>query len=247
MYIVTLPMFKKRPRNHHEHKLQKNHLTNKKHFYFTGGVTMFQRHERHMLQLDDVGIISTTTADEAYQMSKLIADLPGLCPADLGRRPNITDGCAGCGGNAISFTFSGLYQNVSAIEVDSKRANLLTHNINMTKSIRLCDTNIKIICASYTDVMTTINQDVVFLDPPWGGKSYKEVKELSITLDKYTLDEIVIRLHEQCAISGLKYIVLKIPFNFDLDDMKSKIDTHMPSKVNVLHRFPMFNLLYIKI
>lgn len=65
---------------------------------------------------------------------------------------------------------------------------------------------------SYLDVMEGLVQDVVFLDPPWGGMGYVEGDKLDLGLGGVPLAEICERLKSRC-----RYIALKLPLNFNLE------------------------------
>jgi predicted RNA methylase len=43
---------------------------------------------------------------------------------------------------------------------------------------------------SYVDVMYTIQQDLVFIDPPWGGPNYKHEENLTLLLDDINVLDI---------------------------------------------------------
>jgi 16S rRNA G966 N2-methylase RsmD len=58
-----------------------------------------------------------------------------------------------------------------------------------------------------------LNYDLIFLDPPWGGPSYKFKKKLRIEMNNKSLAEISKTLKE-----NNKIIVWKLPYNYDLSD-----------------------------
>lgn len=223
-------------------------------WYFTGGVTRFSRQERNKLQIDDVGAFSTTHADDAKIMSELIADLPGLSERDLGRKPDITDGCACCGGNAISFVCCGLFRKVIGVEVEALRAGMLRHNVHFAKSKCHLDVETEVLCGSYLDLLASLKQDVVFLDPPWGGVHYRKEKCVSLHLSGRHLADIVADLYKSAGANGTKYVVLKVPRNFNIADMRKRLGEAVPDfrsqpeekRVQLLKRFKKIHTYYVE-
>ena len=108
---------------------------------------------------------------------------------------------------------------------------------------------------SFISLIDKIKQDIIFIDPPWGGPNYKEIKKLRIELpindnkqigtekDNLMEDESLsknienkktdenketsISLEDICLIilkqKYAKMIALKLPVNYDMDFLKSKI------------------------
>ena len=196
----------------------------KKDWYFTGGVTEFDEDEREFLRMDEVGLFSTTNADDAATMSWAIASLPGLSMHDLSRLPVITDGCACCGGNTISFACCGKFEKVNAVELDETRCNeFLNANVLVTKGFRPSMSETNVMCGSYLDLMFKLRQDVVFLDPPWGGPDYNKHTQLSLFLGDRNVADVVVDLFHNRHVSGTRYVVIKTCHNFALDEMREKL------------------------
>lgn len=223
----------------------------KKDWYFQKGVTSFSKQERRNLQMDKVGMFSTTHAKHAQEMSDLIAFLPGMSKEILGRAPTITDACSGCGGNTISFAFCGHFAHVTAVESNARRTKILTHNMSFANKVRSSQTNVRILCDSYLNVMTMIVQDVIFLDPPWGGVQYKKERKIILYLDKIHIARVVSEIFNNANVNQTKFIVLKVPLNFDISDMRKQlVDTENESEtltVDLLKKFKKFDLLCIRL
>lgn len=221
--------------------------------YFRDGVTLFSEDERKQLKLDKVAMFSTTSAQNAKKMSELISNLPGLCEESLGRKPEITDSCAGCGGNMISLIFSGRFRKVTGVEIDRQRAHFLRQNIQFAFTVRNSETQHAVFHDSYLNQITMLQQDVVFLDPPWGGVKYKNKKKISLHLNNVHIAFIVIDLFRNAHINNTKYIVLKVPLNFDIGDMCQTLGSAdyafslQPEQehVKLMQRFKKYNILCI--
>jgi hypothetical protein len=96
---------------------------------------------------------------------------------------------------------------------------MLQHNLGVLKK-----TNIACIHASYLVVIEFLRQDVVFIDPPWGGPEYKDLAKVDLFLDDIPLYDVCRMLY------GLaKVVVLKVPTNFDTE----KFAQHVPGIVTV--------------
>ena len=118
----------------------------------------------------------------------------------------ITDATAGVGGNSLSFASK--FAHVNSVELDSLRAGYLKSNAD-TYNFK----NITVYNNDYTKIYTELKQDVVFMDPPWGGSDYKTKKNLQFRLGDIRIENLCNKLLEK---NLAKYVVLKLPFNYDM-------------------------------
>ncbi|CAF4046986.1 unnamed protein product [Adineta steineri] len=162
---------------------------------------------RKQIQLDKVAQYSTTDMRTADKISEFIANLNGL-EKD---RTVITDGTACVGGNTSSFCKK--FKHVQAIELNETRYNMLKNNLKILKYEN-------VICyhGDYLEYLPKLQQDVVFLDPPWGGPNYKDQVEVELFIGR-------VPLHEVCEQLKLrtKYIVIKAPQNFNCRKFQEKV------------------------
>ncbi|MFC7337886.1 methyltransferase domain-containing protein [Haloferula chungangensis] len=112
-------------------------------------------------RVDAEGRYSLTPEALAYEMGKRAQ----------GRR--VIDACAGVGGNAIGFARAGC--EVTAIEIDSGRLAMARHN---AKVYGVAD-RIRFHCGDACEVVSDLEADLLFVDPPWGEKYDKQ----RVTLD----------------------------------------------------------------
>ena len=151
---------------------------------------------RNQLLLDDEALYSTT---DQLTAEKITQDILKYVPSTA----TITDATACIGGSAHSFaqTFTKVY----AIEIDPTRFTYLQNNVNV-----LSDANVVCVHGDALQECVRIKQDVIFIDPPWGGPEYKNRDRVSLFLSH-------IPLHEVCKTLSkhTKYIVIKVPTNFD--------------------------------
>jgi 16S rRNA G966 N2-methylase RsmD len=119
----------------------------------------------------------------------------------------ITDATANAGGNTINFALNNL--NVNSIELSINEYYRLKNNIDLYKNFTK---NVKVFNADCLDLIYNkkIYQDIIYFDPPWGGPSYKNYKNLGLSLDDKDIVDHIDNLLENkyCSL-----IVLKGPYN----------------------------------
>ena len=178
------------------------------------------------LRIDEVGLYSISTPKNASIISQLIKK-------NINYQDNIiiTDAMAGVGGNTISF--SSYFYIVNSIEIDNIRFEYLVSNIQLYNK-----ENILCLKGNFLDYISKMYQDIIFLDPPWGGKNYKEHEIIKIKIDDKTLEEICIYIIENKVCN---VIALKLPLNYDLEEIK-KIKQEL-----IIEKLEKMILLIIKI
>lgn len=162
---------------------------------------------RNMIQIDDVGLYSVTDMRTADQISDFISRLDGLKKDDI----VITDATSCTGGN--TFSFSKKFKTVHAVELDSNRFTMLRHNLDVLKC-----TNVHFYHENYVLLINRLEQDVVFLDPPWGGPSYKDQEKVDLYLGDVPLHQVCEDLKTKA-----KYVIIKAPLNLNYEKFQSNI------------------------
>jgi len=159
------------------------------------------KEKRDNLKIDPIGLYSISTPKNAEIITGYIKKYY--------KNSNVvvTDAMAGVGGNTLSFA-SALY-HVNAIELDESRSFFLISNLSLYKQ-----NNVLCINADYFTIMHRLKQDIIFLDPPWGGKSYKDSESMTIQIGERTLESICDEIYENKLCSML---LLKLPLNYDID------------------------------
>jgi 16S rRNA G966 N2-methylase RsmD len=159
------------------------------------------------LKCDEEGLYSITHPKEADLISEAIIEI-------VGNNIHIVDMTAGCGGNMISFIK--YFSRVTGIEIDKTRFKLLKENLSKYEY-----NNYELICGDSTSNYSNSNNynyyDVYFIDPPWGGPEYKKQSNIELHLSNYKLEEFILTLPKD------KLIVLKLPFNYNIDGFKNNI------------------------
>ena len=138
------------------------------------------------LMSDEVGRYSISLPKDAEIITSLIEYHINKLEL-LSQNLIITDSTAGIGGNTISF--SKTFKNVNSIEIEKKRFGFLKNNINYYNL-----NNVNLLNCDYLNILENMIQDIVFMDPPWGGRGYKKKSSLTLKLSGVPLDEICIKL-----------------------------------------------------
>lgn len=118
----------------------------------------------------------------------------------------ITDATSCMGGDLISF--SRVVKNVNGVEINKENFDLLCENCKIFN----CK-NVKLYNEDYLSVYKKLYQDVLYIDPQWGGPNYKEKNEIFLFLGKYKLEDFLDKLIDEKIT---KYIFVKIPLNASL-------------------------------
>lgn len=151
---------------------------------------------------------------------------------------NITifDGTAGVGGDTIIFGHN--FKKVISCEINKNRFNMLKNNMRVYSLTNVITHN-----ESFLDIIYDIDEqiDIIYLDPPWGGKNYKNIHDIRIKLNnkgtEKDIEDIILDFLDPklTNISNtLKMIVLKLPNNYDIQYMHDKIKTKSTIKTQML-------------
>lgn len=129
------------------------------------------------------------------------------------KRITITDGTAHVGG--ASLNFASYFNKVNSVEIDKFHCNILKNNINIYKLNKKID----VYCDDYLNIMTKLNQDVIFFDPPWGGNRYKKNILMDLYMSKSNLINIINKLinHNKTKKDKTSLIVFKVPRNYNIN------------------------------
>jgi 16S rRNA G966 N2-methylase RsmD len=176
-----------------------------------GGTNEFFPDQNEKILIDDVGKYSISKPYAVEKITNIIKK--NINPTNL----TITDGFACIGGDTLGF--SQIFKNVNSNELDEKRFDYLKHNMDIFKR-----SNITFYNRDYFELVKELKQDVIYLDPPWGGIDYKNVEKMKIVIGEKKLEDLCrIIINEKLC----KLLILKLPFNYDLDELKSFSKTRL--------------------
>jgi 16S rRNA G966 N2-methylase RsmD len=156
-------------------------------------------------------------ADTAYSSSQ-VEGAEFICRVIARYAPQsstVTDCTANAGSDSIQL--SRVFAHVNAIEKASDAYKALSHNVALYTR-----RNITVYHGSCLSLLSTIKQDVIYIDAPWGGPSYKKESLVTLKLDGIDL-YTVYNLYKSHA----KLFVFKVPRNYDLNAFKSLSTTHI--------------------
>ena len=173
--------------------------------------TFLVRLDIRQRNMDRVGAYSRTRRKAADSITQILAESVRVY---LGTTPShVVDCLAGVGGNTVSFADT--FRWVTAIEYNDRRfrilaqhtarlPNVIRHRVDLRRMIRICGRKSR----------------VFFLDPPWGGQSYKATAALHLSVGTTPLTDIVRQLWAGGAHSP-KLVAVKVPANFALDHFRA--------------------------
>ncbi len=174
-------------------------------YYFDKNDILYvEKYKKSHLKITDKGLYSITKPLDAQWISEqILKEFNGL------KINTIIDGTAGVGGNVISF--AKYFKNVIGIELNKIHYQVLKENIGLLdlKNVQLHNDNI----LTYYEYIEECDKSIFFIDPPWGGRKYKNFKNFVLKLGKYYIYEFIELLYK----NGFKYIVLKAPLNLNVN------------------------------
>lgn len=135
-------------------------------------------------------------------------------PSHLHEPLVLTETCACAGGNTLSFARH--FQHVHAIEMDPARAEDLSHNLQVV-GLRQ---NVTIHQQDCLRVLPSLQQDVIFCDPPWGGPNYRDsgMSCQELMLGDMALTDLCWQLKSQCRL-----LLLRVPMEYPIDQLASRM------------------------
>lgn len=154
---------------------------------------------RENIKYDEESLYSVT---DQITANKITRDLVKYVPKTSAA---ILDATACIGGNTISFADT--YEHVYACEMNHVRAAFLRDNLALL-GIRNYTLHVGD-CLEYIRGSGLI-YDLIFLDPPWGGRGYKAEKSIHLYLSGRNLADVI----PDIAPSA-RYIAIKTPVNFN--------------------------------
>lgn len=161
---------------------------------------------RALLMLDEEAFYSTTDQLTANKIAKILVRI-------VSPTATVTDATACIGGATLAF--ANVFSRVNAIEIDRTRYDYLCHNmfiLGHTDKVRCMHGDAIRICQD-------LQQDVIFLDPPWGGPEYKSMDRVSLFLSGMPLADVCRKLSH-----ATRYIAIKVPTNFDEAGFRSSVE-----------------------
>lgn len=158
------------------------------------------------IKYDDIALYSITPHFYAEKITRLIKkNYKNKQPKEL----VISDFCACIGGN--TFNFIKYFKKVNCVELDKKRFEYLEYNLSLYKDYK----NYDLFNDDCLNVCKKIKQDIIFIDPPWNGKDYKNKEKIDLFLGNKNSYQLCNYFMKYCNM-----LVFKIPNNFDIEKIE---------------------------
>lgn len=201
-------------------------------------------HKYKLLKIDSDSICCISKPQEAQiccefiieNMDKISIDRidnwSHISNAERALKMIITDITAGVGGNTLCF--AKYFKYVNAIEIVFPRYMMLLNNIKVYEILNINSYNGDSIPFILNDnkilqdpepqisnnIFGGINQDIVFCDPPWGGKGYKLKTNIKLTINNISIELLANELLEK---NKCQMVVYKLPNNYDMEFFRINI------------------------
>ncbi|XP_020091087.1 trimethylguanosine synthase-like [Ananas comosus] len=186
----------KRRRRRRNPNAERNPATAK---YWRGRYRLFSRYDAG-IRMDEEGWFSVTP--EPIAAAAHAARAPPLAV--------VVDAFAGVGGNAIQFAARGCY--VVAVEIDPRKVKYARHNAK----IYGVEDRIDFVIGDFFRLAPSLKGDVVFLSPPWGGPSYREIQNFTLDMLKPKDGFSVF----QAAQKITPNVIMFLPRNVDINQVE---------------------------
>ena len=180
----------------------------------------------HLIKINYDSYFSITNSHDANNTSRYIYKIFNT------KNITITDATANIGGNAVSFCLN-KFKFINVVEINKTCSEYLLNNLKCYNV-----NNYNIYNEDYINIYKDLKQDVIFLDPPWGGSNYKLEKEIDLYLSKINIIDII---YELFSINKIKLAVIKVPFNYNKKYMNDKLDEYHIT----IHKFRKYEVIYI--
>ena len=192
-------------------------------WHLWGGQNGYNARIVKQIIMDETASFSVTPASAADEICRRLKHLRGITS-----NSRITDATACVGGNTVAFARE--FYNVTAVELDEDRVAMLRRNLQAcAKGARKFKHTPTVVAGDCTQVCPGFpQQDIIFIDPPWGGETYANQ-----TQDTFSLSLSGIPLHRVCrslfSSCDCKYVALKLPHNADLSGLLDPDDGPRPT------------------
>jgi len=180
--------------------------------------------------LTDIGKYSISKPHLADWIVLKMIDCLKLSIDDIKNKMTITDATAGLGGDL--FTFARYFKKVNGIEQNLVHFNVLNHNLKQLEY-----DNVTLYNENYYDTFHKIDNNIIFIDPPWGGNNSKRYKYLNLYLDGKNISILINNLYK----INIEHLFLKIPYNFNFSLLLQSVLYN-----NIFfHRYKSIYLIYL--
>lgn len=166
------------------------------------------------LRVTDIALFSTSPPEQSrFIMNVIMAYHDSFRLKTM----TITDANGCIGGNAYEFVK--FFGTTNFVEISKLHTDIFVNNLQVLGLDKRNDINV--ITNNYLNVCSLLKQDIIFLDPPWGGSEYAAQENIDLYYDKSGSTEKVsiTDLIRDTLSHKAKMIVLKLPKNFNVNTL----------------------------
>jgi 16S rRNA G966 N2-methylase RsmD len=136
------------------------------------------------------------------------------------KKLTICDGNGGIGGDTLLFTK--LFKFVNVVELMKLHVDMIVNNCNVYKRRNFKAYHDSII--DYLNIPDNFTKnEVLYFDPPWGGLDYKSTQKIELYYGDLKFSDFINNILMK---DKNKKIIMKLPYNYDMDKIKSKCNKH---------------------
>lgn len=180
------------------------------------------------LMMTNVGVYSITKPKDTRI---IVSTIKKECERTFGQQRTldkltITDGTAGVGGDTIAFSLAG-FNGVNSCEIVPEHCRVIENNVRVFG----LEDKVHIVCGDFIENYTTLKQDIIYLDAPWGGVGYGD-NGADLTLFGGKL-KFISFVHNIIKHKSAKLIVLKVPMEFNEKQLSIVYKKTSTSKIHI--------------
>ena len=125
----------------------------------------------------------------------------------------ITDGTANIGTDSINL--GTVFKNINAIEISKINYQALSNNINTFN----LENRIKCYNSDINIKIKDLEQDIIYIDAPWGGKEYKNDTNISLYLGNVEITDFFLENKDKAET-----FIFKVPYNYNFTNLYDKVE-----------------------
>lgn len=182
--------------------------------------------------IKEIAKYSVTKKYERYQIKSIMINMIKTLLKKDTRTLTITDGTAGTGSDIVNF--SSFFKEVNGVEINKEMFKILEKNIKDNKVY-----NVNLINSDYTNIWTLLKQDIIYLDPPWGGPDYKNNKYTYLFISSIPIETFISELLKS---NENLLVFLKAPLNVNLTYYKKYANIYKSNGTDSFYLFLYYNL-----
>lgn len=162
------------------------------------------------LMMTNVGLYSISRPRDSARITTMIVDMcRRLLRVSGVDKLIITDATAGVGGDTIAFARGG-FAGVNSCEIVPEHCRVVANNV----AVFGLNDKVRVVCGDYMSSYTKLEQDVIYIDAPWGGSGYENNEE-STGLKLFGKVEFATVVKRILGAGNTKLLVLKVPADFN--------------------------------